>query len=316
MAPTYFLPPDFLSYPAPQEGNPAPAQGNPAPEGGLTPQKGNQGPIQLGQLISDHKDPGQTVASLAPLNLAKYGIFPNKVFGSAMEHKNSESSSSHASLFLKAVQLVGIKLGFSIQDADSKSLLSEIEEIEAQSVVVTNAYVKDSMLQTEAQEWIKRGFFEKTVYVVDGILIARPRSDKSKVLMSAQATSDASGAFEAGGQPAQVPASGGGAFQRKTSKEYGLGFVPRTPFIYGFRIRECFYRKGRAESKAFTKGTKLAAERGQEEPIVEEEAQFVFSGLADEDVTVDDLGEGGYGLEGLKVWDDAEGEECTVVAQR
>lgn len=296
MAPTYFLPPDFLSYPAPQEGNP--------------------GPIQLGQLISDHKDPSQTIASLAPLNFAEYGIIPNKISGTAMEHKNSASASSHSSLFLKAVQLVGINLGFSIQDVDSKNLLSEIEEIETRSIVAKDAYVKDSILQIEVQEWIKRGLFKKHVYMVDGILIAKPRSDESKISMSAQATSDASGALEAGGQPAQVPVSGGGALQRKTSMEYGLAFVPRTPFIYGFRIRECFYRKARAESKAFAKGAKLAAERRQEEPMVEEEAQFVFSGLADEDVTVDDLGEGADGLEGLKVWDDAGGEECTVVAQR
>jgi len=329
---TYFLPPDFLSYPAPQEGKPAPGgdptpaqgnptpgddltspQGEPAPGGDPTPLQGNKDPIRLGQLISNHKDPSYTIASLDPLDLAKYGIFPNKVVGSAMEHNNSESSSSHASFFLKAVELIGTKLGFSIQHGDSQSLLSEIEEFEARSIVVTDDYIKASMSQKKLQDSIKGFIFDDNVYVVDAILIAKPKSDKSKITMSAQATSEASGNLELGGQPAQIPIQGGGDFQRKASKKYGLAFVPSTPFIYGFRIRECFYRKGRAKSTAVTKGAKLTAERGQVEMVAEEEAHVVFSGLADENVTVGDLGEEAYGLEELKVRGDAGGEECTLV---
>ncbi|KAH6982504.1 hypothetical protein EDB80DRAFT_736930 [Ilyonectria destructans] len=209
MAPTYFLPPDFLSYPAPQEGNP--------------------GPIQLGQFISSHKDPGHTVASLAPLDLEEYGIKTHTVSGTAMAHKYSTSATEHASLFLKSVELVGAKLGFSFQDTDFNNLLSEIEQFEAQSIIVKDeTYVKDSMGKPEIQGWIKGVFFKKSVYIVDGILIAKPKSDKTKISTSAEATSGASGALEVPvGPPAHAPAFGG-VFQHKTSRKYGLSFVPST----------------------------------------------------------------------------------------
>ena len=87
--------------------------------------------------------------------------------------------------------------------------------------------------------------------MVSGILIARPEDDdRSKVSVSKEKSSATSGSVEADGTAAQVPVGGGVAAGGTSLKEFGLTFVPKTPFIYGFRLRECFYKK----KEGFIKG--------------------------------------------------------------
>ena len=106
---TYFLPPDFLSYPAAQPSNP--------------------GPIRLDQLISDIDDPGHTVGKLPPLDMAGYDMPIGIVNALGMGHTEESSSAFFVGAFLKAIELVGLHFNTRVQNTNQ--LLSAMEEIEA-----------------------------------------------------------------------------------------------------------------------------------------------------------------------------------------
>lgn len=138
---TYFLPPDFLSYPAPTDLNP--------------------GPIRLGQLISKIDDPGHTIGTLPPLDMAGYDMPINSVVASGMGHTDNVSSSFYGNLFLKAIEFVGAKLHADVQH--SNKLLSAMEEIQAMTVDPKDSYVAASMQQTEVQSWLKQNWGHRRV---------------------------------------------------------------------------------------------------------------------------------------------------------
>jgi hypothetical protein len=126
---TYFLPPDFLSYPAPTNSSP--------------------GPIRLGQLISRIDDPGHTIGTLSPLDMTGYDMPVHTVEATRMGHTDNVSSSVHASLFLKAFEIIRAKLHADVQR--SNKLLSAMKEIHALNIDPKDGYVAASMQQTAVQ---------------------------------------------------------------------------------------------------------------------------------------------------------------------
>ena len=59
-----------------------------------------------------------------------------------------------------------------------------MEEIEEQTIDPRDSYVKASMQLEEVQSWLKQGWGRRRVFMVSGILIARPQGDKSKISIS------------------------------------------------------------------------------------------------------------------------------------
>jgi hypothetical protein len=273
---TYFLPPNFLSYPAATASNP--------------------GKIKLGQLISDIDDPGHTIGTLLPLDLARHDIPNDSVKLEGMGHTASSSTSYHANLFLKAVEIVSGK--FNITVSSSNKLLSIIEEIEAQSIDPKNSYVSASLQQSEVQSWLRASWGRRRVFMICGILIARP-TESSKVDLSTGSTANFSGEAEATAAPAQVPIGAGGSGGRMFANEFGLQFIPKTPFIYGYEVRECFFKKGQGSSKAFHKGAKLHASReGPNNGVAAvEDPSFEYVAIAKTGLDFESLGDAGEGFE-------------------
>jgi hypothetical protein len=300
MKPTYFLPPDFISYAFESEAD--------------------SGPIRLGQLISDINDPGQPVGSLEPLDPKSYDIEPRSIPGDNFSHIYEAQTSLSASLFLKAVQVIGLNFSIQVDKSDYSQLLSEIAGFEARSFEVKESYVRASMEQPSVQMWIKKGLFGKRVFMVTGILIAKPKDGrKSTISVSRENRSEQSGDLEASnaaaGQPGPAAVSGGAAAKKSQSLANSFSFVPKTPFVYGFRLRECFYRRGEVSSKAFTKGAKLHAESTcpEESSTSGDVGHFVFSGVADEDLRPDDLGGLSDAFQENSFRDEFEGEMCNLV---
>jgi hypothetical protein len=199
MKPTYFLPPDFISYAFESEAD--------------------SGPIRLGQLISDINDPGQPVGSLEPLDPKSYDIEPRSIPGDNFSHIYEAQTSLSASLFLKAVQVIGLNFSIQVDKSDYSQLLSEIAGFEARSFEVKESYVRASMEQPSVQMWIKKGLFGKRVFMVTGILIAKPKDGrKSTISVSRENRSEQSGDLEASnaaaGQPGPAAVSGGAAAKR------------------------------------------------------------------------------------------------------
>lgn len=84
----------------------------------------------------------------------------------------------------------------------------------------------------------------------------------------------------------------GGTF----ATEFGLAYVPKTPFIYGFGVRECFFKKGLGSSKAYYKGAKMHGETegtdGSEK--IEDDGEtmsFTSTDVAKQDLEFDALGD-------------------------
>lgn len=291
---TYFLPPDFLSYPAPQPSNP--------------------GTIRLGQLISDIDDPGHTVGTLPPLDMTGYDMPTGTVKATGMGHTDQKSSSFYARAFLKAVELVGAN--FNIRVQNTNKLLSAMEEIEAQTIDPKDSYVEASMQREQVQAWLRQTWGRRRLFMVSGILIARPEGEKSKISISTEQSSETSGTAEVHGTAAQIPAGGGAAAGGAFSQEFGLAFVPKTPFIYGFRLRECFFKKGQASSKAYYKGAKLHADGQASESsgAEKEDLYFDFSGVQSKDLGFDALGETEDEFQEMDIPDEAEATVCSLVA--
>jgi hypothetical protein len=92
--------------------------------------------------------------------------------------------------------------------------------------------------------------------MVCGILIARPAED-SKVTISTESVSEISGEADGNAAAAQAPIQAGVGMGGTFAKEFGLAFVPKSPFIYGFKLKECFFKKGSGSSKAHYKNAKI-----------------------------------------------------------
>lgn len=290
---TYFLPPDFLSYPAPQPSNP--------------------GPIRLGQLILDINDPGHTVGTLPPLNMAGYDMPISTVNVTGMGHTENSSYSFYVRAFLKSVELVGLRFNIQVQNANQ--LLLAMEEVEAQTIEPKDSYVKASMECKEVQAELSRWWNRRRVFMVSGILIARP-GDKSNISISNEQSSETSESVEGHGTAAHVPLDGGAAAGGKFSKEFGMAFVPKTPFIYGFRLRECFFKKGQGTSKVYYKGAKLHADGQVIEAAEKEDLYFEFSGVASKDLGFDGLGEAEDNFQEMSMPDEAENIACSLIASK
>jgi hypothetical protein len=292
---TWFLPPDFLSYQAATESNP--------------------GHIRLGQLISAIDDPGHTIGTLAPLKIDNDEMPLSEVQATGMDHEDNASSSYVANIFIKAVEVMGAKFNIKVQH--SNKLLSAMEEVEAQTFEPNDDYVKKSLQQAKVQSWLKETWPRKRVFMVCGILIARPTAN-SKVNMSTEKSSEFSAEGEGHGTAAQAPISGGAGAGGTFAKNFGLAFVPKTPFIYGFRLRECFLKRKQSSSKLHTKGAKMHANSDSSESkgAETEDLGFECSGIAKKDLDFESLGDAQETFEAETLADSGASMTCSLVVQK
>ncbi|ORY09033.1 hypothetical protein BCR34DRAFT_603179 [Clohesyomyces aquaticus] len=272
---TYFLPPDFLSYPA----------------GDAI----KNGRIRLGQLIHDINDPASTIRTLPPQDVTPYTTMPiQRLEVGNMGHTDKASSSYLGSLFVKAVGIFGAN--FRINTSHSEKLLAAMHELQSVTIDPIETYLTDSMAQDKVQEWLNERWFAKRIFMVTSVLIAHPSED-SKIDLSNDSSTEAEGSLEGnttlptGGN---VPLKGGSESKGTFAKEFGLSFVPKSSFVYGFQVRECFYKKKIGSSVAHHKGAKLHSGKpgsGEQVATKDEAAEFELSGLAGEPVTFDELGD-------------------------
>ena len=114
--------------------------------------------------------------------------------------------------------------------------------------------------------------------MVCGILIVQPAGNL-KVNISTESSSEISSKAQGNGAAAHAPVQGGVGMEASFAEEFGLSFVPKSPFIYGFKLRECFFRKESGFSKAYYKGAKLYSytESGESKCVVTETSVFDFT---------------------------------------
>jgi hypothetical protein len=293
--PTYFIPPNFDNPPPPE------------------------GPIKLGQLISNPDDPATPIDRSGPQDHAAFGLkvhsMPQKVF----KLENKENSSLEAGLFVSAMQGICGRLGIKLARQSYATALDEIDTLVSKFVqpAVEDSYVETSMNQPGVQKFIKKGLFQKHVYMITGIKIAYPGESTA---ISNTKGSSTTGSVEAEASNAGAgtgPAvSAAGNVAKSTSSNKSLSFIPAEPFIYAYRLRECFYG---GRSKEHTKGALLSAKSDStgtksqmnlQSRDESEDLDFVFQGIADEDFSLGDVDIAQSGFVVLRKIDEADGTEC------
>ena len=155
--------------------------------------------------------------------------------------------------------------------------------------------------------------------MVTSILIARPAGE-SRVDISNKTSSGVSGNAQLSGNAAKVPIDGGLEGGRTFAQEFGLKFVPKTPFIYGFKVRERYYKeKQGGSSEKYYKGAKMHADGETAESGKREEPDDIVFGsyqIADGDLDLDLLGDAGEKFQQVAVIGDNRDEAWTLVARK
>jgi hypothetical protein len=104
-------------------------------------------------------------------------------------------------------------LKFNFDQHSLKSILSNIETLDVEFIVLTDEYVLKSMKKDQAQAWIKRRWPlpNRNVYMITALKIARPSDDGATTIqVERESGHNASGGVEASGNAAGEPLGGGG----------------------------------------------------------------------------------------------------------
>lgn len=257
--PTYFIPPNF--------DNPSDADG----------------PIRLGQLISNPKDAATPIDRSAYLDPEANGL---KVFRNSQnkfELQNKVGSHYEASLFAKALGHIGAKLGFKFNHEAYKSVLNVIDTLDVEFIQPSGGpdpYIMACMRRPGIERFVRHHLFRKRVFMVTGVKIARPGA---ATRIESQCDTQTGGSGEVSVAGGQVPAGSEAAVRVSSHEHHSLSFIPAQPFIYAYRLRECFYS---GESKERTKGALYSLKGGSDPvvPIVDELLdEYVIDGVAEYD---------------------------------
>ncbi|AEO66236.1 f2993c72-115a-48b0-9702-d17a626550b8 [Thermothielavioides terrestris] len=304
-------------------------------------------PVKLGNLITDLDDPGN------PLNQTDFVPFNEGMQIPVTEVKKfkggvKNSDDEELSLLAKAIYHIGLKARLKMTESHARVFSATLSRLQTQAIMPDDDYVERSMMTAEVQRKLKsRPVFRKPVFMITALKIAYPEQrppeeddDGEKTLGGSTASgnedapsdiirteqddqSTLEGSVEANGDGAGVP----GAVEAKGRKEHKssvpASFVPVTPFIYAFAVRQCFYSwkkkpqghrpytKGALASYDFTGRTSAATilKDEQEDP---EEMDFSFLEFAEDTVHADQLGEAAEAFETLNLLDDEDEGPCQL----
>ena len=283
--PTYFLPPNFLNPPGPA------------------------GPIRLGQLISHPGAPTTPITRSGPLDPKDFDLKVHSMPLKTFRHENQSQSLSEGGLFIRAVQGIVAKLSLKISREAHQNALEQIDHLVAEFIELgeEDEYVEKSLAQKHIQDFIKSGLFKKRVFMVTGVKVAYPaEGDSISVEKGSKKTAEGEGDISTAGAGPTVEA--GGNFKTSASTKQSLSFLPEHPFIYAYRLRECFYG---GRSKETTKGALLSRDAAAGPEL--EALEFDFQGVAPQDVTLEDMGPAGTEYILLQATDELDDTECDLV---
>jgi hypothetical protein len=297
--PTYFIPANFDHPPPPK------------------------GPIKLGQLVAAPEDPGSPVDPTGPepINEVKHPGMEKFTNSTEFSLERRESSNAELGLFGKAFQsFVGAKLGFRISRATVSYVLDDIETLDVEFIQPTDDYVTASMEREKVKDFLKKHHRGKRLFMITGIKSAQPvatleRKDVTK--------KDASLEGEASGPAGSGTAGGGGHGKLSDELSKTLSLIPRNPFVYGYRLQECYYSLVRHNliHKEFVTSASFGLDSKKNNPKsnddvtkdVEEDVSIKFEGIEKEDLAAWDSKSCEYEFERISLSDEYDGSSCDVL---
>jgi hypothetical protein len=165
----------------------------------------------------------------------------------------------------------------------------------------------------------------RNVYMITALKIAQPSAGGATTIkVELESGHNASGEVEASGSAAGAPVGGGGHGKTSEAKKNSLSFVPTKPFIYAFEVHSCYYgSRPSATSKLHTTGALLHADdpkseapkenKSSSENDVQKDLDFVFHGISDEPLDINELGTDAKLFDLHSTVDEVTGAECICV---
>jgi hypothetical protein len=250
--------------------------------------------IQLGYVWRDPRDPGSFIG--APLPIPKDMTINHNYKGSWNIDLGRESHGK-IGLWAKIAQLPVTTDARTHWDNAEDGAYS-VPTMETYSIEPTPAYVKASVASVSA-EILKSG---DNLYMITGVKIARGGEGSNRESKNFGTDTKVGVDATATGAPVEV----GGQVSYSRGAHNNQEFGSTGDFVFAYRVREMFYKKGVLKTKEYNKGAVLGEDmipvgksEGGELELVIEDAE-----VGDDDVEVD--GE-------LYSFIDDDGEECDIV---
>lgn len=308
------------------------------------------GPVKLGNLISDLNDPGN------PLNQTDFVPITESMRIPMTEVEKfkgglKESNDTELGLCAKAIYHIGLKARFGLTQSDARVFSATLSRLQTQAIMPDDEYVEKSMLTPEVQRKLKsRPVFRKPVFMITALKIAYPaprvpadddgettlvdsseggKDDKPSDVIQAewddQSTID--GSIQASGDGSGVPVAVEATGKKERKSNIPASFSPVTPFVYAFAVRQCFYswKKKPEGHRVYTKGA-LASHKpedragatsslkiGEEDP---EAMNFSFLEVSDDSLNADELEEVAEHLEVLALSDDEDESPWRLITEK
>lgn len=297
--PTYFVPADFDNPPPPV------------------------GPIKLGQLIAAPEKPGRPVDPSGPEPFDGYPGMEKFTNSTKFVLERSNSIKSELGLFGRAFQGFGARLGLNFSHEAVSYVLNEIEKLDVEYIEPTDDYIKASMERQKVKDTLKKKWGRKRLFMITGIKSAYPGAKLESIKASSTDTSiDIEGSGPVGGGSV----GGGGHGAVSTSASQALFLIPAEPFVYGYRLQECYYTyisrslkdKEKLDGALFGLGSEdKTAESNddatEETEDVDEDGFIEFEGIEEDDLDGWDSKSCEYEFEVLSLSDEQGGSSCDAV---
>lgn len=250
--------------------------------------------IQLGYIWREPRDPGTFIGPLVEI---PEDIKINHTYKGSWTIDLGRESHGDLGLFAKIAQLPAqlvARIGWGKTEDGSY----KVPTLDTYSFEPTPEYIKDSVASVSA-EIIKSG---DSLYMITGVKIARGGEGSNTESSNFGVETEAS----VNQTVANVPVHVGEQFNYTKGSHNNQGFESTADFVFAYRVREIFYKRGIWKTREYNKGAVLgenfsAVRKGEDaEPEV-----FI------EDAEIDDVDFEGDGEKFAFI--DDNGEECNFV---
>jgi hypothetical protein len=191
--------------------------------------------IQLGQIIPDPRYPFE-----------KYGDGPLPFGPNDKVYRNLGIKSRNVTVTSGRTTSVGITAAvFNLLQCGASGHVSsdgehdyDIGKIESQTLVPSEDYVRQSVLQSAVLSKLAQKNYRKAVFMIVGIQIAQRGDVKHKQTSASSGKVKSGASLTAAGIPVEVGVSVSHGGHGKGIDNYTI----EDPFVFAYRLRECFYR--------------------------------------------------------------------------
>ena len=266
--------------------------------------------ISLGHIITNPADPGTSLNPDSPLSSDPSFFAQRVVTHVEYDSERLIERCFHAKLGVWARFVGQFGLGdVSVRTENAKAEIYKFRELETKFFQPTDDFLDKIVLLPQVLRTLTESKYRKPVYMITGVKIARGAMVRREVAGAWRSSAKAGIDGEPTGLPIDMTV-GGEALKTTKEKE---SFSNSSDFVFAFRLRQIFYKKGRERrirNRDYTDGALFAT--GSEENNAGE-AKVSVLGLANSDVTPNDIESTDGILEQLPALDDDDEEECQCV---